>query len=92
MAIQIIAVRLTGGHTHQHITHLWWVNPSTGTKGDNSRAVIVQFIEVEHGKVFVNEAGHPVEVLVRRPEYGEKYLQTRRDGIWQNNLLALPRW
>ncbi|MEU3862984.1 DUF3892 domain-containing protein [Streptomyces sp. NPDC028722] len=25
------------------------------------------------------------------PPRGEKYLQTHADGVWTNNLLALPR-
>ncbi|MFI6014066.1 DUF3892 domain-containing protein [Streptomyces sp. NPDC051243] len=25
------------------------------------------------------------------PPHGEKYLQTRADGVWTDNLLALPR-
>ncbi|GAA3311883.1 hypothetical protein GCM10020295_82630 [Streptomyces cinereospinus] len=49
MAIQITAVRLSGGTTHQHITRLWWTNPATAKTGDNTRAEIVTWIEDEKG-------------------------------------------
>ncbi|MET9221325.1 DUF3892 domain-containing protein [Streptomyces sp. NPDC003300] len=34
--------------------------------------------------------GNRAQVFVRTPAYGPKYLQTRADGVWTNNLLALP--
>jgi hypothetical protein len=91
VAIQIIAVRLSGGTTHEHISHLWWIDPSDSERGDNSRAAIVGWIENQGGKAFVDEGGYRVDVYVRTPAYGEKYLQTAADGRWQNNLLALPK-
>ncbi|MBQ0969247.1 DUF3892 domain-containing protein [Streptomyces sp. RK23] len=97
MAIQITAVRLSGGTTHQHITRLWWTNPATAKTGDNTRAEIVTWIEDtwiedEKGQAYTSDAGgHRAEVAVVTPPRGEKYLQTRADGVWTNNLLALPR-
>lgn len=91
MSIRIYAVRLTGGTTHEHISRLWWVNPANSEAGDSSRAVIVDWIENHGGKAYVDEGGHRVDVRVRTPAYGEKYLQTAADGYWKNNLLALPR-
>lgn len=91
MAIRITAVRLSGGTTHQHITRLWWINPATSETGDNSRAQIVDWIENQGGKAYVDEGGHRVDVGVRTPASGSKYLQTYADGYWQNNLLALPK-
>ncbi|MFI6014067.1 hypothetical protein ACIBAG_35580 [Streptomyces sp. NPDC051243] len=49
-AIQITAVRLSGGTTHQHITRLWWTNPATAKTGDNTRAEIVTWIEDERAR------------------------------------------
>lgn len=92
MAIRITAIRLSGGNTHEHIVHLWWINPSTGGAGDNSRAEIVAWIENEDGKAYVQDhAGHRVNVEVVTPAYGAKYLRTYADGVWTDNLLALPR-
>ncbi|THA81205.1 DUF3892 domain-containing protein [Streptomyces sp. A0592] len=93
MAIQITAVRLTaGGTTHEHITHLWWTNQTSGDTGNSTRAQIVDWIENKSGKAYTSDAaGHRTEVVVVTPARGEKYLRTRADGVWTNNLLALPR-
>lgn len=93
MAIQITAVRLsTGGTAHEHITHLWWTEQASGKTGDNTRAQIVDWIENQAGKAYTSDAaGYRTEVAVVTPTRGEKHLRTRADGVWTNNLLALPR-
>jgi hypothetical protein len=90
VAIRITAIRLSGGTTHQHIVRLWWTNPADGKTGDNTRAEIVDWIENQDGKAYVDEGGHRVNVYVRTPATGPKYLQTASDGHWANNLLSLP--
>jgi hypothetical protein len=35
-------------------------------------------------------AGHPVDVVVARSQFGHEYLKTVADGEHPNNLLALP--
>lgn len=92
MAIRITAIRLVGGTSHEHISHLWWVNPASSATGDNTRAQIVSWIEDEGGKAYVeNRPGERADVGVVTPTRGEKYLRTYADGVWTNNLLALPR-
>ncbi len=92
MAIRFTAIRLSGGTTNQHITHLWWVNPSTGKTGDNTRAQLVHWIENENGKAYVEDgAGNRADVGVVTPAQGDKYLRTYADGKWTDNLLALPQ-
>lgn len=92
MAIRITAIRLSGGNTHQHIVRLWRNNPSTGATGDNTRAEVVDWIENQNGKAYVEDsAGHRADVGVVTPEQGAKYLRTYADGVWTNNLLSLPQ-
>lgn len=91
MSIRVTAIRLTGGHTHQHITRLWWTNPANGKAGDNARADLVFWIENENGKAYVDDGGNRVDVGVVTPSSGPKYLRTHADGVWTDNLLALPR-
>lgn len=92
MAIRFTAVRLSGGTQHEHITRLWWVNPSTSQSGDNTRAELVAWIENEGGKAYVEDrAGNRADVGVVKPATGAKYLRTHADGKWTNNLLSLPR-
>ncbi|MEU0256249.1 DUF3892 domain-containing protein [Streptomyces sp. NPDC006184] len=63
-------------------------NPATAKTGDNTRAEIVTWIEDEKGHAYTSDAGgHRAEVAVVTPPRGEKYLQTRADGVWTNNWL-----
>lgn len=92
MAICFTAIRLSGGTQHEHIVHLWWANPANGSTGDTSRAQLVDWIENQHGKAYVEDHyGHRVDVYVVTPRVGSKYLRTKKDGVWTDNLLALPR-
>lgn len=93
MKIRMTAIRLSGGSTHQHITHLWWVIDGSGRNGNSTRAEIVKWIEDnKSGTAYTDDgAGHVATVGVRTPAHGEKYLQTYADGVWSNNLLALPQ-
>lgn len=92
MSIRITAIRQAGGTGHEHITQLWWTNQATGDAGSNARGQIVEWIEVENGKAYVDDGrGNHADVLVVTPKHGEKYLQTYADGVWTDNLLALPR-
>ncbi|WP_326837809.1 DUF3892 domain-containing protein [Amycolatopsis rhabdoformis] len=91
MTIRITAIRLSGGQGHEHISHLWWTNPGDGSTGNNTRAGIVDWIENKNGKAYTEDAhGNRADVAVRKPAHGSKYLQTHADGVWTNNLLALP--
>jgi hypothetical protein len=92
VSIRITDIRLSGDTTHQHIVRLWWTNPSDGNTGDNSRAEIVSWIENKSGKAYVEDGnGNRVDVHVTAPARGEKYLRTYADGVWTDNLLALPK-
>ena len=56
------------------------------------RYALVAWIEQKNGKAYVDDSyGHRVDVHVVTPSVGAKYLRTRKDGIWTDNLLALPR-
>lgn len=91
MAIKFTGIRLSGGSSHQHIVRLWWLNPASGKTGDNSREELVRWIETEDGKAYVEDTkGHRVAVGVVAPSTGPKYLRTYADGVWTDNLLALP--
>lgn len=52
---------------------------------------MVTFID-RGGEAYTKDnAGHRAEVLVRDPVNGPKYLQTKADGVWTDNLLALAK-
>jgi hypothetical protein len=92
MAIRFTAIRMSGGNSHEHITHLWWINPADGNTGDNTRAALVSWIEDKGGKAYVEDSrGNRADVGVVTPQFGAKYLRTYADGTPTDNLLALPR-
>lgn len=92
MAIKCTFRRMESGRGHEHIAALGWVNPETGKTGVSTRAEIVDFIDRQGNNalycpdqyggagawVHVNSNGHA------------RYPQTKADGRWTNNLLALP--
>ncbi|MFG1824272.1 DUF3892 domain-containing protein [Microbispora bryophytorum] len=90
MAIKFTARRMSGGQQHEHIARLWWINPSTGSTGDNTREYLVEWIEKGNKAYCEDAAGRRADVGVRTSTHGVKYLQTHADGVWTNNLLALP--
>jgi hypothetical protein len=92
MAIKIIASRLEGGKFHENITKLRWINPGSGETGESPVSAIVTWIEDEDGKAYVDEGIHRVAVEILKPTFGPKFLRTRADGIWKNNLLELERF
>jgi hypothetical protein len=90
VTIQFTAIRLAGSRRHEHISDLWWTNPSTQESGHGTRAQLVTWVE-QGGKGYVEDRyGHRAYVEVRGGRPGPKYLQTKADGIWTDNLLALP--
>ena len=92
MSIRITAIRMSGGSGHEHIARLWWTDPADSSSGDNTRAEIVAWIENKNGKAYVEDrSGHRVDVSVVTPRVGSKYLRTYANGVWTDNLLALPR-
>lgn len=84
--------RLSDGRAHEHLVHLWWVNPMTDKEGDNTRTQIVSWIEDEKGEAYVEDtSGNRANVGVVTPSHEQKYLRTYADRQWTDNLLALPR-
>lgn len=56
-----------------------------------TRAQMVAFID-RGGEAYTKDnAGHRAEVLVRDPLNGPRYLQTKADGVWTDNLLTLTK-
>lgn len=93
MAIRIVRVhRPTGynGNIHEAIADLQWVNEESGTTGVSTRETVYEWL-MAGGKAFVRDAARDVAyVETRITARGTKYLQTYADGIWKDNLLALP--
>ncbi|AXI78599.1 DUF3892 domain-containing protein [Peterkaempfera bronchialis] len=92
MEIQFTARRMSGDEEHEHIALLWWKNPADGSTGFSERAVLVKWIEDKVGTAYTDDGrGNRAQVFVRTSAHGVKFLQTYADGVWTNNLLALPK-
>lgn len=87
--IQIIAIHMEGGERHEHIAELSWLNPETAATGATSRANMVNFIR-GNGKAFVKSENR--KSLVGWVDASPPYVRTYADGVWNNNLLALPKY
>lgn len=88
MTIYVTARHMEGGNGHEHIASVRW---SDGARSDTtSRARMVVFIRDEHGDVRVSSGGREVQVGVVNAT--PPYLRTHADGVWTDNLLALPTY
>ncbi|MFN7134365.1 MAG: DUF3892 domain-containing protein [Myxococcales bacterium] len=68
--------------SHESITHVGGI----GFRFTQEEAI--ERILKRHESFFTREDGKTAEVEVREGRYG-KCLQTKSDGVWTNNLLAL---
>jgi hypothetical protein len=92
ISIRITGIRQSGGDGHEHITHVWWANQATGEEGNSTRPQIIQWIERDNGRAYLDDGhGNYTAVLVVTPRSGEKYMQTCADGVLTDSLLSLPR-
>lgn len=80
-----------GGKTHVHIARLKAIDAATNTPYEGSREAWVA--EIEKGNTgFVHDRyGNEIGVYVNHNGY-VKWVQTYADGVWTDNLLALPRY
>lgn len=89
--VRCTAIRMSaGGYRHEHITHIRWEG-SNGT-GVSTRAEMVAYVERGEKAYVKDKQGDVAFLRVRVSSAGNKYVQTYADGIWSDNLLALPRF
>lgn len=87
--VYVTQIRLVGGATHQHISQVGWRNPEDGKIGTSTRDDMVKFIR-DGGRAFVSDGRRTVAVGI--VEGNPPYIRTHADGVWTDNLLALPRF
>lgn len=88
----ITHVRLSsGGSKHEHITDVKWLNSSDNTTGTSTKQAMVDYLE-KGNKAYVKDGSGKVEVLVVDATPKPKYLRTKADDRWTDNLLSLPRF
>lgn len=93
MALKCIAKRMSGGHSHEHISHLWWKNEGTNQEGVFTRAEMVAYIERNgNNSVWCPDKNPALQgAWVHVHSNGvTKYVQTVADSRKTDNLLSLP--
>lgn len=95
--IKCIGKRLSGGHGHEHISHLWWVKfeagRETNERGDCTREQMVAYIEANgNNSVWCPDRNPNLKgAWVHVHSNGRiKYVQTVADNRKTDNLLYLP--
>jgi hypothetical protein len=88
--IEITAIRVTDGLAHEHITDVLWRSAGT-SQGQTSRQAIVDWLSASSAnQAVVADGPDYVRVAVVRPANQSRYIRTHRDGVWTDDLLALP--
>jgi Protein of unknown function (DUF3892) len=94
MSVRITCINKAGGfhsYPHQAITSLSWVEDGTGRTGRSPRLEMYQWLKDEGGVAYVQDRqGNKAFLYPRENAYGTKFVQTRADRIWTDNLLSLP--
>lgn len=74
---------------HERIINIGGVNPD-GSRWKLSQQEAIKYIEEGKFSFYVMVNNNPVNVIVAKSPYGNKYLKTEADGEHPNNLLSLP--
>ena len=95
--IKCVGKRLSGGHGHEHISHLWWVRWEDGRATTEpkccTREDMVTYIEANGNNSVWCPDRNPnlTGAWVHVHSNGRiKYVQTVADGRKTDNLLSLP--
>lgn len=87
--VYVEAIHLVGGERHEHIATVRWRNPATNQTGQTARAGMVDWIR-KGGDARVTDGTRTVQIAVVNAT--PPYIRTHADGVWTDNLLALPRY
>lgn len=94
MSIRITCIRKSGGFhadPHHAISNVGWINEQTRETGTSTRLAVYDWIKNRGGVAYVRDSrGNQAQVGTREHVNGVKFIQTRADRVWTDNLLALP--
>ena len=91
MTVRITCINKAGGNhadPHHAIESLGWINEQSGESGKNSRLEVYDWIKNKGGKAYVVSGSNRVAVGVVNAT--PPYIRTFADGVYTDNLLALP--
>ena len=88
--VQITQIHLVGGYRHEHIASVRWINPQDNNTGENTRSEMVSWLNKPGARAVVSTGSRTVDVGV--VDANPPYIRTHADGVWTDNLLALPQY
>lgn len=93
MAVRMTAIHVVHpGTSHEHIATLKGTDDASGRQFEDTRAGWHDWVK-SGGVAYDRDArGNLAYVAARVSSAGNKYVQTQRDGIYTDNLMALPRY
>jgi hypothetical protein len=93
MAIRITCINKEHGYhqdPHHAIENLGWINEENNKTGKNTRLEIYNWLK-DGGTAYVTDRyNNRAYVYPRENANGTKFVQTRADNVWTDNLLSLP--
>ena len=90
MAIRITGIHLVGGHAHEHIGAVRWIQDGTATEASTTRGAVIEWLRQTRSRAYITDGPTAVDVEVVNDD--PPYLRTRADGNWTDNLLSLPEY
>jgi hypothetical protein len=88
--IQITAIRFAGGKAHENITDVRWRSTSTSAGQSTRQAMVAWLSASSSNQAVVADGSEWVDVALVRASDQRPYIRTQADGVWTDNLLALP--
>jgi hypothetical protein len=89
--VNVTGIHMIGGTRHEHIGSVRWSNPQTAATGQSTREEMVTWIRDQNGLAYVHGSDGSVS-QVGVVKASPPYIRTYADGVWNDNLLALPRY
>jgi hypothetical protein len=94
MSVRITCINKSGGYhqdPHHAISDLGWIEDGTGKTGKSTRLQIYNWLKNDNGVAYVQDwRGNKAYLYPRENAHGTQFVQTQADGVWTDNMLALP--
>jgi hypothetical protein len=94
MPLYIVAVRMSGGELHRHVAGCAVVNDDVRPFEAYTRSVESIIKSIDGGTEYLTRDWEyeVATVMVVTKDDGTRYIRTKADGKWGDNLLRLPRY
>jgi uncharacterized protein DUF3892 len=95
MARQIVAVRMSGGSEHRHIAGVAFVvtdDPNSFSAKTMKIAAVLDAMKQGNDFFTRDWDGDTSDVVPVKSASGQRYIRAKKDSVFTDNLLRLPRY